>query len=198
METFNGFEVIERPLPDPTDDAILQINRTGRTSLPLRQRPMRHVIHAMAEQLDVTDGLVNYYPDLEGLQGQRIYAATFLERAHLSAHFLVASGGEPIRCRQDTEYAWHAKGFNFNSVGTEILVPGVYNYQDFIERIHEPGWVGDDQWRTAVEIARYYRDRWRIPSQPGKLDRHSDLSPHRKQDPGDGFEWEQFVADVAA
>jgi len=126
-----------------------------------------------------------------------VYAASFLDRLGLSAHILAAPGGEAIRCRHDDEGGYHAKGFNTDSLGIEILVSGEHNYSTFLEAI-ETDWVTQAQWKTAVDIVAYWCDRWAIGTIPGQLDRHCDVDPDRKADPGNGFPWSRFVEEVRA
>lgn len=148
-----------------------------------RQTPRRIIVHAMAYQLDY--------------EGEHIYAATFLDRIGLSAHILVAPDGTLIRCRDDEQGAWHARGHNTDSLGVEILVPGVYDYGSFLQRIAEP-WAGDVQFSAAVDCVTQWCSTWNIPPEPGTLDRHSDVDPDRKYDPGRGFHWDDFVTRVKA
>jgi len=158
VETIAGREVIARPLEHG----------------PSRQTPRRIVVHAMAYQLDY--------------EGERLYAAEFLDRIGLSAHMLIAPDGSLIRCREDDQAAWHAKGFNTDSLGVEVLVPGVYSYQPFVQRIAEP-WPSRAQFQATLDLLRHWQFLWKIGSAPGELDRHSDLDPGRKSDPGRGFDW---------
>jgi N-acetyl-anhydromuramyl-L-alanine amidase AmpD len=139
--------------------------------------PMRIVVHAMAEFLEGGD--------------RDIYAPYFLEKMGYSAHALITPSGGVIRQRKDTQGAFHAKEFNHNSVGIEILVPGVHNYSTFLEAISKP-WCTDAAFNTAVAVCKHWLDVWHIKS----IDRHSDLSPGRKYDPGDGFEWQRFIQTV--
>ena len=147
------------------------------------QTPRRIIVHAMAYQID--------------WEGERLYAANFLDKIGLSAHILVAPDGTGIQCRADTEGAWHAKGYNTDSLGVEILVPGVFDYGSFLQRIAEP-WCGDKQFSSAVDVVADWCYRWGIGTEPGQLDRHSDVSPNRKSDPGRGFRWADFVTRVRA
>lgn len=148
---------------------------------PESQTPRRIIVHAMAYQIDY--------------EGERLYAATFLERIGLSAHVLVAPDGQCIRCRSDREGAWHAKGFNTDSLGIEVLVPGVYDYDGFLGKI-QTEWVGDRQLHATADVVANWCHRWGIGTEPGELDRHSDVSPQRKADPGSGFPWTDFLERV--
>jgi len=169
-EEIAGFSVVDRHLPH--GDHWPDGTPTG------EQTPKRVVVHAMAYQIDY--------------KGERLYAATFLERMGLSAHLLIAPDGTPIRCRGDREIAWHAKGFNQDSLGVEVLVPDVYNYDAFLTGIDDP-WVRKRQYITTVAAVRDWCNEWGIAPERGTLDRHSDIDPERKSDPGQGFPWERMV-----
>lgn len=184
-----GLTIINRPLTSPTDEVLAE----KYPYIENPQTPNRQVVHAMAEELDIGSDLVRVHPGLAEYEGQRIYAATFLEAIGRSAHALIAHRGELIFCRKDTQIAWHARGFNEDSLGVEVLVPGVYDYGTFLQRIATPGWVAEAQLHTLVQLTKYWRSIWGYGTAPGELDRHSTLSPGRKSDPGRGFPWDRFV-----
>lgn len=121
------------------------------------------------------------------------FAPDFLESIKLSAHALVVPDGTVIRCREDNQGAHHAKGFNATSLGVEFLVPGYHDYASFLEAIKEP-WVVGAQYEAGVELVKDWAQTYDIPRE--KVLRHSDVSPERKVDPGKGFPWEAFLADV--
>lgn len=137
------------------------------------QIPQTGIIHAMGEFID-TDG-VDYY------------ATEWLDKLGLSAHFLVTPSGTVIKTRETNQIGWHAKGFNTNSVGIEILVPGLHNYATFLEAIKKP-YVSERQYAALIELCRSLKLTWK---------RHSDLSPDRKFDPGTGFDWGKFLSDIS-
>lgn len=168
-----GREVIDRHLPH--GDYWPSGEPTG------IQVPDQIIVHAMAYQIDY--------------HGERLYAATFLDRIGLSAHILCTHHGKLIRCRHDDEIAWHAKGFNRNSLGIEILVPQVYDYGSFLQRIQEP-WIRPDgeSFRAAADVVAHWIRVWGID--PDRVRRHSDVDPERKRDPGRGFPWDEFLATV--
>ncbi len=138
------------------------------------QEPSRIVIHAMGEYIG------------------GVAAVEFLENVGLSAHILVCPNGDIIRCRRDNQGAYHAKGYNNDSLGIEFLVTGDHNYSSFREMIKDP-YLTSMQYEAGLQ---FVRDEWFIKRGIMLMDRHSDLSPERKQDPGDGFPWEQFMREV--
>jgi N-acetylmuramoyl-L-alanine amidase len=124
-----------------------------------------------------------------------LYAASFLDFVGFSAHMLVAPDGTLIRCRDDGEGAWHARDFNTDSLGIEVLVDGEHNYETFVDAIQRK-WVTPEQYRATVDVVAHWCHGWGIDTDPGSLDRHSDVDPERKVDPGQGFPWARFVGDV--
>lgn len=141
-------------------------------------KPTMVIIHAMAYQIDY--------------QGERLYAASFLDLMGLSAHILVAPGGDRIRCREDNQIAWHAKGYNVDTLGIEVLVPGVYGYQSFTQRIAEP-WADNEQLQATADQLREWGSLWSIQQIRG----HNHVDPERKVDPGRGFQWGRLMALLA-
>lgn len=133
------------------------------------QTPDTLVIHAMSE----------YINDM--------YADEFLSSVGLSAHFLLKPNGEFIKLRKTTEVAWHAKGFNTNSIGIEVLVEGSHTYDTFLEKI-KTDWVKPEQYEALIEMSNGIIEHYDLD----KVVRHSDLSPERKKDPGEGFKWQYF------
>src|SRR5210317_1860024 len=92
-------------------------------------RPKMIVVHSMGEFL---------------LDPHPIHATDFLEKIGLSAHALVAPSGNIYICRDDDQGAYHAKGYNTDSLGIEFLVAGHHNYGSFLETI-KTDWVTDEQ-----------------------------------------------------
>lgn len=140
--------------------------------------PKLVVIHAMGEMID-TDG-VDYH------------ASEWLEKLGLSAHYLITPSGIQIKTREETQGAFHAKGFNTDSIGIEILVPGLHNYATFLQAI-KTNYVTDRQYASLVSLCRNLNKKYDL-----KWKRHSDLSPDRKFDPGDGFDWGKFLTDISS
>ena len=135
------------------------------------------VVHCMGEFIEVGDCAE--------------HAADFLLRQGLSAHVLVAPGGEVYRCRLDSEGAYHAKSFNTDSLGIEFLVKGEHDYDSFAKAIEKP-YLDDEQYKAGVTQVREWLKLHKIDM----IVRHSELSPGRKIDPGEGFPWEKFLIDV--
>ncbi len=144
------------------------------------QRPNRIIIHAIGEFID--DGSGRIYP-----------AHEFLKFLRLSAHAMVMPSGVVVRARKDDEGAYHAKGYNKNSLGIEFLVPGVHTWQTFRNAI-ENDYLFGEQYQAGVDQVREWMSLYQITN----IKRHSDVSPGRKKDPGNGFPWTQFLRDIGA
>lgn len=137
--------------------------------------PRMVVVHAMGEYL---------------LDPKPIHATDFLAKIGLSAHALVAPNGDIYICRDDDQGAYHAKGYNTDSLGIEFLVEGQHTYASFLETI-KTDWVTQAQWIAGTKAVRNWVRGYDIQSE--KIVRHSDISPGRKVDPGEGFNWENFL-----
>ena len=141
------------------------------------QTPQRIVIHSMGEFIDTaTDDF---------------HAVEFLRHIGLSAHAFITPSGVVIRSRKDEQGAYHAKGYNTDSLGVEFLVPGLHTYGSFVDAIAVE-YLTDAQYTAGVALVQEWLDNHTIMH----VDRHSDLRPSRKVDPGAGFPWEKFRADV--
>lgn len=149
------------------------------------QTPDTIVLHAIAERF--------FH------EGRIIDAVDFVHAIGLSAHIYVAPGGRLIRQRRDDQVAWHAKGHNQNSLGIEVMVPGLIvgpghsSYEDFVARIDTPGWLPDDMFDALVWQCR----KWKLLHRITTVDEHRALDPGRKRDPGTGFPRAAFDARYA-
>ena len=142
------------------------------------QNPTSIVIHCMGEY--IADG-----------RGGFDHAVPFLNKYKLSAHSLIAPDGSNYRCREDNEGAWHARGFNKNSLGIEFLVQGDHDYGSFVDTIKNK-YLTEIQYQAGVAQVREWMSKYDI----ARIDRHSDISPGRKVDPGAGFPWRRFIIDI--
>jgi len=141
--------------------------------------PNRIIIHAMGEFIDDED---------------RDYSAHgWLNKLGLSVHILLTPSGVPIRCRNDSQKAWHAKNNNTNTLGIEFLVSGLHNYSTFLKAIKKP-YLTDSQYHSGIEII----DKWLMNYKLTKdaVTTHHLIDPDRKYDPGDGFPLDKFLNDL--
>ena len=156
-----GLVIVNKPLP------------SGAT----HQTPNRIVLHAMGEYIKTETGEQHAYD--------------FLKNTGLSAHALICPDGTILKCREDNQGAYHARGFNKDSLGVEFLVQGVHTYDSFLKAIGKP-YLTFEQHVSGVELLR----QWCFTHAISLIDTHSALSPGRKQDPGAGFPLKQFLIDV--
>ncbi len=150
-----------------------------------RTQPIRQIIiHSMAEYLYTEDGV-------------HLHATEFLKSIGLSCDYMVTPGGDTIQCNMDPlkQYCWHAKGFNDDSIGIEVLVPGLWTYPDFKKAIHEDGWVSSPAFTEVINLTF---DLCKVHNLTA-----DDVYPHYKRDnrgikkdPGRGFDWQNFKLNV--
>ena len=111
------------------------------------------------------------------------------KNSKVSSHYLIGRDGRIINLVDEKYRAWHAgvsewKGIdnlNNNSIGIELENPG-----------HEFGYIpfSKKQMEALVFLCKELKSRYYI-----KADwvlGHSDISPGRKLDPGEKFDWESI------
>jgi len=165
MEPINAF------IPYPSDEDLIKYG------LPLIQEPELLVIHAIGQFIKIRKPAVAAIP--------------FLNEVKLSAHLVIAVDGTRFQCRPFNKIAWHAKGYNKNSIGIEVEVEGDHDIGSFKKKIKED-WVGDAQYDELVLATKEILNDYPIK----KVVRHSDIDPTRKTDPGTGFDFPRFLRDV--
>ena len=110
--------------------------------------------------------------------------------ARVSAHYVVEEDGAVWRLVPEERRAWHAgesfwagrRDINAHSIGIEIVNPGhEFGYRPFPDR----------QIAAVEELSRGIVARWHIPAR--FVVGHSDVAPHRKQDPGELFPWRRLA-----
>lgn len=141
------------------------------------QTPKLIVIHAMGEYI--------------GAPGWENHAIQYLDSQEWSAHSFIAPDAVNYRGREDNQGAYHAKKYNTDSLGLEFLVKGVHTYGSFLKAIDKP-YLTAEQYQEGVNQVRYWIHHWGIT----EVVRHSDISPERKVDPGNGFPWAMFRHDI--
>ena len=109
----------------------------------------------------------------------------------VSAHYVIGEGGGVWQLVDESKRAWHAgisfwrgiRDMNSTSIGIELVNPGhEFGYRAFPEK----------QIDALIKLLRHLIRRHRMSAQTALL-AHSDISPARKQDPGELFPW-QFLA----
>lgn len=142
-------------------------------------RPITRIVyHALGEFIRDHDGQVYYCVD-------------WLKKKGLSAHAFATPSGVIIRGRHDNQVAWHARGFNFGSLGIEFLVPGIHNYGTFLERIKKT-YLTNVQLRAGIDQTLEWLGKYPIEN----VDAHSDIDPDRKYDPGDGLDKQGYLEGI--
>jgi len=137
--------------------------------------PKKIVWHAISEIIDD--------------HGTFYYALDYLTHLGISAHRFVTPSGVIIKCREDYQGAYHAKGHNKNSLGVEVMVPGCNPYPDFLKVMRKPYMTHIQKVATYELLQFWCREHGLTRSD---IYRHSELSPDRKFDPGTGVNWAQL------
>ena len=108
-------------------------------------------------------------------------------KSKVSCHYFIKENGEVLNLVPDLYIAWHAgistwgkyNSINKNSIGIEISNPGHdYNYKNFSKK----------QISSIIKLSKYLIKKYKIKSK--FILGHSDISPDRKEDPGEKFPWE--------
>jgi AmpD protein len=144
------------------------------------QKPDLLVIHAMGEFIK---------SERIGYPSQ--HAVPFLNENGYSAHLLISPEGDVYKCHPFDHVAYHAKGYNLNSIGIEFLVPGKHDYSSFLAAI-KTDWVSEEQYQSGLAEIKAILHDYPIT----RIVKHSDISPGRKYDPGEGFPWERLLNDL--
>ena len=108
-------------------------------------------------------------------------------KSKVSSHYLIKRNGEIINLVPDLFEAWHAgvsswkhfKSLNKNSIGIEITNPGhQHGYKKFSKK----------QIFSLQKLLKILVKKYKIKK--NFVLGHSDISPDRKNDPGEKFPWE--------
>ena len=116
-------------------------------------------------------------------------------KSKVSSHYYVKKNGNLLNLVPDLYEAWHAgksrwknfKSLNKNSIGIEITNPGHENgYKSFTSK----------QINSLKKLLKYLIKKYRINHK--HVLGHSDISPDRKQDPGEKFPWRELAQNKLA
>jgi N-acetylmuramoyl-L-alanine amidase len=160
-----------REVPPPVSD---------RTALPIVELPSPN----QDERGGAVDMLILHYTGMQTAQAA-------LDRlrdpaAAVSSHYVVDEDGTVFRLVPEARRAWHAgvshwrghAGLNGRSIGVEIVNPGhEFGYRDFPVL----------QLAAVCDLCLAILARHAIPAR--NVVGHSDVSPDRKEDPGERFDW---------
>lgn len=137
----------------------------------------------------VIDTLILHYTGMQS--GAAAIARLRDPDAVVSAHYVVEEDGTVFRLVPEALKARHAgvshwrgrSGLNASSIGIEIVNPG-----------HEWGYRPFPAMQMAAVADLCLEILARHPIAPRNVVGHSDVSPDRKQDPGEFFDWEGLAA----
>jgi len=138
------------------------------------------MIHAMAEYI-FYEGRIHHYVEL-------------LDELNRGVHFAVLPDGQAVQHADPHTLLWHAAGANMESVGVELLVPGVYDLGGLYTKIHSKWQYPKAQYIGLLNIMSFLDDtgyligKHATPNgQKFSWDYHSTQSRGRKKDPGSSF-----------
>ncbi|MCW8928793.1 MAG: N-acetylmuramoyl-L-alanine amidase [Gammaproteobacteria bacterium] len=118
-----------------------------------------------------------------------IHAPDFLNSIGLSCHYMIDPSGICIECADPAKLTtWHAKGFNTNSIGIELLLPGCVTYSDFKDIMEHYNWITSAQLNQLTRMCHALMVKFNMDGRPEKhIKTHCELDPTRKVDPGKHF-----------
>ncbi len=134
------------------------------------------------------DSLILHYTGMAS--GEAALARLLDPASEVSAHYLVWEDGRIDQLVAEADRAWHAgrsfwageRDMNTVSVGVEIVNGG-----------HEFGLPPYPAAQTAAVIALVHDVCARHAVPPARVLGHSDIAPHRKEDPGELFPWHALM-----
>ena len=135
------------------------------------------------------DMLILHYTGM--MSAARAIAWLAAPESRLSCHYVIDEAGLITQMVAESERAWHAgvgswageTDINSASIGIEIQNPGHdLGYPDF----------PDAQMKAVIDLSRDIIARNEIPQ--ARVLAHSDVSPGRKIDPGEKFDWARLHA----
>lgn len=136
----------------------------------------------------VIDTVILHYTGMQ--TGQEALERLCSADAEVSAHYLIEENGDIYLLVDPERRAWHAgvsawqgrHNMNDTSIGIELVNPG-----------HEHGYRAfpECQVERLEALLGYLKARFDIPT--NRFVGHSDVSPDRKQDPGELFPWRRLA-----
>ena len=137
------------------------------------------MIHAMARDIWY-EGIMQNYFDLLTSLGRGV-------------HFVILPDGQVIQHAPITRRLWHARGANWDSVGVELLVEGVYDLGALYSKINKNTAAFDvysrGQYDGLLSIMDYLVEKDYVKSPYFNWDTHQSQSSGRKKDPGNSFDF---------
>ncbi|MGD9639307.1 MAG: N-acetylmuramoyl-L-alanine amidase [Alphaproteobacteria bacterium] len=111
------------------------------------------------------------------------------KESEVSAHYMIDENGEVYQLVEEKYRAWHAgvsfwrgnKDVNSSSIGIELVNKGhEFGYHNFASL----------QMKSLITLSKEILNRYNIPQY--NIVGHSDVSPTRKTDPGERFDWKEL------
>lgn len=159
--------VVDLPERRPEDAGLM-------TRHPLRQGTRYIVIHAVGEYLDT--GEPGKLPQ---------YCVDFLRSRDELPHYLLTPSGIVLRAWGHKYLANHARGFNSESIGIELMLPGHWTYDSFVQELtsSSPTIRLEDNPRRLNSLHKLLRELLELYPE-ARIVGHAELDPSRKVDPG--------------
>ena len=158
--------------------------------MTLRVRELASPNHDARPDGTPVDVLVLHYTDMRS--GAAALARLRDPEARVSSHYVVEEDGAVFRLVPEARRAFHAgvshwrghEALNGRSIGIEVVNPGhSCGYRPFPAL----------QMAALCDLSLSILSRWPIPAR--NVVAHSDVSPDRKRDPGELFDWEGLAAE---
>jgi len=150
----------------------LEENNGGELNYRARNETKFIIIHAIAEYIDTGE---------PGKTPQ--YCVDFLRERNELPHYFLTPSGIVLKGIPHNLMANHARGFNYCSVGIEVMLPGCHSYASFVKA------MGDKNEHIPAISYPFLRLEGLIKElleiyPNAKIVGHNELSPDRKVDPG--------------
>ncbi len=148
----------------------LEENDRGDWSNKERKDTKFIVIHSIAEYIDTGE------PELSPQ-----YCVDFLRERNELPHYFLTPSGIVLKGIPHKRKANHARGFNYCSIGIEVMLPGCHSYVSFLNAMRdETEKVCTFPFLQLTVLLTELLDIY--PN--AKIVGHNELSPDRKVDPG--------------
>ena len=103
--------------------------------------------------------------------------------SEVSSHYLVDTDGSITQFVLEKDIAYHAKGFNSNSIGIEHV--GLYQTN--------PVWATKKMYIESAKLVRYITQKYGLTRNRTTIVGHDDIDYPRKVDPGQYWNWDYYM-----
>lgn len=159
--------VVDLPERHPQDAGLM-------TQHPPRPRTRYVVIHAVGEYIDT------------GKPGEfSQYCVDFLRARDELPHYFITPSGIVLRAWGHKYIANHARGYNSESIGIELMLPGHWTYDTFVKELTStaPEMRLEDNARRLDSLHKLLGELLDIYPE-ARIVGHAEIDPTRKVDPG--------------